>query len=218
MRRRPGMVPALVLVIMAAGVTARTSDWLRVASDSVFDEVRAAAGRHLGRVAGYLRERLDSPMPDAALGSTYVLVVSDGVTVGLDRTACVTETGESCGLCGLPAITGLLPQPRTVGDRMWTPGVALGFSILAAFECSAGLADMVSEVDVSDLDNPRAVLCGGTSVDLGKGGYPRKARRLMQVLGQLDRIRTRAKRIDLRFAGQAVVEYDGSHHGFEKEV
>jgi hypothetical protein len=165
-------------------------------------------------VGGYLEDSTS----ESPLGPLYVMAIHDGAVVGMDRTARVTTIGTPCDLCGLPALTGLPAPDCEIGDRMWTPEIALAFGILRAFELVTDLVDSVSEVNVTDLESPEVILCGGIIVKMGTGDYTGKARRLRQVLIQLEQIKARARCIDLRFAGQVVAECDGSHRGFEKEV
>jgi len=78
--------------------------------------------------------------------------------------------------------------------------------------------DLLSEVNVEDLENPRAVLFGGIVVELGAGDYRSKIRRLRQVLLQAPGLGIRPTRVDTRFGPQVVVEYEHVKKQARKEV
>jgi cell division septal protein FtsQ len=74
----------------------------------------------------------------------------------------------------------------------------------------------LSEINLADLENPKAVLSGGIVVDLGSGHYRRKVQELTGVLAELKRLGKHPKAVDLRFARQAVVRCSEPTSNIEK--
>jgi cell division septal protein FtsQ len=99
-----------------------------------------------------------------------------------------------------------------------TPEVVLGLTIIRAFERSPRLMDMLSEVNLENIEHPKATLSGGVLAELGHGDYVGKVARLSQILLQARQLDMRVTRIDLRFAGQVVVECDRTLRKFDKEI
>jgi hypothetical protein len=150
-------------------------------------------------------------------GPTCAVVVSSGHVVGIDRAGYLTcldgsLTGEHA------AITGCRVRCEKEGGRVSAPGVILGLAVVEAFSRSGDLAGLLSEVNVTDLENPRAILCGGTAVEMGTGAYTGKIRRLHQILLQAPEIGIRPTRVDMRFGSQVVVEYQEMKTQARKEV
>jgi hypothetical protein len=151
-------------------------------------------------------------------GETWVLVAGAGMVMGLDREGYVTWCNTASGAGDLPVLTGFFPAESIPGTRLSAPEVVLGLTIVRAFERSPSASQMLSEVNLTDLEHPRAILSGGLTAELGHGGYAAKVERLGQILMQARELNMHVDRIDLRFGCQVVVEWDRTRRGFDKEV
>lgn len=179
----------------------------------ILDGPCSGAGEGLGKglraVLAGLRGSVDGivsagPVPCVA-GPACLLVVTGDEFLGLDRGGYIAFCESTCARADLPALTGFLPASKKVGERAASAEIVIGLEIMRAFEDRPDLVKMLSEVNLGDLRNPTAILAGGTAVSLGKGDYPNKTDKLIQVLENLKRLNMSAKTIDLRFARQAVV-------------
>ncbi|MFH1312870.1 MAG: cell division protein FtsQ/DivIB [Candidatus Eisenbacteria bacterium] len=151
-------------------------------------------------------------------GETWVLITGQGMVMGLDREGYVTWCESASGTGDLPALTGFSPAAGKPGTRLSTPEAVLGLTIVRAFELSPSLMDALSEINLENLEHPRAILTGGTLAELGHGGYVAKVKRLDQILMQARQQNMHVARIDLRFGRQVVVEWNRAPRGFDKEV
>ena len=181
--------------------------------------------RSAGRVTDYLASARDTvlgpsepdPVPRSP-GTTRVLITGKGIVMGLDREGYVTWCDSTSGMGDLPALTGFFPAGCKRGTRLSTPEAVLGLTIVRAFELSPLLMGVLSEINLEDLERPRAILTGGTLAELGHGAYVAKVERLSQVLMQARQRNMCVARVDLRFGGQVIVEWNRARRGFDKEV
>jgi cell division septal protein FtsQ len=151
-------------------------------------------------------------------GPTYALVASGGEVLGLDREGVVGSSDSACARADLPALTGFAPAARTVGERISSAEIVLGLEIIRAFDERPELMKVLSEINLGDLSNPKAVLFGGVTVNLGQGEYRNKMENLIQVLLHLKRLNASPRTIDLRFSRQVVVKCSEPKRNLEKEV
>jgi hypothetical protein len=150
-------------------------------------------------------------------GPTCALVVTDDLIVGVDSRGYVT-CRETSFDDDLPALTGFTVAPDSIGERLTTPELALGLSIVSAFDGTPDMTGTLSEVHIEGMDNPRLILCGGVTVEIGAGHYETKIARLRQVLLQAPELGIRPTRLDMRFGPQVVVEYEKGKKQPRKEV
>ncbi|MFZ1947595.1 MAG: cell division protein FtsQ/DivIB [bacterium] len=151
-------------------------------------------------------------------GPAYVLVAWGGEVLGLDREGVVASSDTACARADLPALTGFVPAVKTVGERISSAEIVLGLEIIRAFDERPELMKVLSEINLADLTNPKAVLLGGVSVNLGQGDYRSKMENLIQVLLHLKRLNASPRTIDLRFSRQVVVKCSEPKRNLEKEV
>jgi hypothetical protein len=214
---RTGATSIVVAVILAGGLTVCGNPNLESVCK---DRIERLAGKLETWVCGGvhgLRTRLKSDEQAMRPGPTCALLVSKDMIVGLDARGCTT-CREPSFRGDLAAITGFAAGCDSVGQRLSSPEVILGLAVVRAFSRSADLADLLSEINVEDLGNPRLVLCGGVMVELGTGDYHRKIMRLRQVLLQAPELGIRPTRVDMRFGPQVVVEYEEMSKQARKEV
>jgi hypothetical protein len=145
-------------------------------------------------------------------------MLSGGYIIGLDRQGYVTSVDSAFAGGNLPCLTGVSARGVCRGDRISRPEVARGLSVVRAFGEHSDLLSILSEVNVSEPKNPRAILCGGVTVELGSGRYRLKTSRLHQVLLQVPDLNMRARRVDLRFSGQVIMDYHEAPRRARKEV
>jgi hypothetical protein len=218
-RAGPASIPVIVLLaglLALRGTADVTADWVHRAehcASALEDRIAGLAGR-LTWVSSDARSGVAAPAP----GSTYALVTSGGLVVGLDRDGLVALHDTASDIYGVPALTGCSAVPTAAGKMLSAPEVVLGLSIIRAFEEFPCLMDMLSEVNMASLERPRAILRGGIVAELGKGGYRVKIRRLNQVVMQALRLKMRPDYVDLRFGRQVVVKCDKAQRVLDKEV
>jgi hypothetical protein len=214
-----GLVTIPVVLVLAGGLALRGSsdvagDWVDTIerhTAAVRDRVFEFAGRLSGRTSNI------EPQP-AAPGSTYALVVSERSAVGLDREGLVTVHDTVCETFGVPVLTGCPAVLAEPGEMLSSPEVILGLSIIKAFEEAPFLMDMLSEVNLANLEHPKVILSGGIVAELGQGRYRSKIVRLNQVLMQTSRLSMQPESVDLRFGRQVIVNCSNSQRVFDKEV
>ena len=207
-----------VVVLTAAGLAVKaTRDVNYAFADRVYGLGERVAGRLAAIETAICGTRDDTPDVRPP-GRTWVLVAGGGQVLGLDRDGCVTRCEAACPTGGLPVLTGFFPADSELGVRLRTPEVVLGLTIVRAFDLSPTTARLLSEVNLADLERPRAVLSGGIVAELGHGAYRNKVGKLRQILLQARQLNMHINRIDLRFGCQAVVEWDRARRGFDKEV
>jgi len=219
---KAGIASLVVAALVSGGLTLNGADTLGPRCDAFLAKVSLQVSSHaasvVARVAGFTASHAEAHQP----GPTYALIVLDGAVIGLDPDGYVTSIGESFTGGGFPALTGLslkgsLDDPLG-GRKMSKPEITVGLSVAKAFERHRDLFMMLSEVNVSDLRQPRAILKGGTIVEVGTGDYRRKIDRLHQVLLQAPHLGMRPRRVDLRFNRQVIVEYSQVRTRARKEV
>lgn len=169
--------------------------------DKAMDAVRTQVQKVSNILAGSLEV---NSMPDP--GRAAVIVAADTLFIGVDACGRTVWKDRACEAVDLPVVTGCQVSPSSFGDSPGSPEVTLALSIYDALRRLPLLLDLVSELNVEEIDNPRLVLCGGIVVDVGRGNYMTKFRRLAQVWLQSKKLGIKMKRIDLRFAGQVIVE------------
>lgn len=214
-----GLVTVPVILVLAGALALRGSsdvagDWV----DTIERHTAAARGR-VFEFAGRLSVRASNIEPQpAAPGPTYALVVSERSTVGLDREGLVTMHDTVCETFGVPVLTGCPAVLAEPGEMLSSPEVILGLSIIKAFEEAPFLMDMLSEVNLADLEHPKVILSGGIVAELGQGRYRSKIVKLNQVLMQAPGLGMQPEYIDLRFGRQVIVSCVNSQRVFNKEV
>jgi hypothetical protein len=209
--------PTIAAILLAAGLTAHGNPSVEPLCRRHIDRAGKLVTAWASRAAGSLRalgpREPEEPMP----GPACAVLLGADVVAGLDSRGYVTNRSSSSA-GDFAAITGSTAGSDSVGQRLTDPGVQLGLAVVMAFERSGDLKDVVSEVNVSDLDNPRVILCGGVVVEIGSGDYSMKIRRLRQILLRAPELGIRPCRVDMRFGRQVVVEYEAIETKAHKEV
>ena len=177
-------------------------------------EISSYAGAVVTKAAGLTARDVEEHEP----GPTYALAVLDGMIIGLDEDGYVTWVDEIFAGSDFPALTGLSVDDPCAGRRLSQPEITVGLCVARAFECHEDLFQMLSEVNISDLSQPRAILKGRVIVEVGSGNYPRKIDRLHQVLIQAPHLDICPERVDLRFDRQVIIEYSQVRNRARKEV
>jgi len=212
----------IVAAVASGGLTLNGADTLGPRCDAFLEKVGCEAASRAGKVAGRMAEFTARPTEAHQPGPTFALIVTDGAVVGLDPDGYVTSVGETFVGGGFPAMTGIRlegPLEDPLGGRkMSKPEITVGLSVTKAFQRHEDLFIMLSEVNVSDIREPRAILKGGTIVEVGTGDYSRKIDRLHQVLLQAPHLGMCPRRVDLRFCRQVIVEYSQVRSRARKEV
>jgi hypothetical protein len=214
-----GLLTIPVILVLAGGLALRgasdvAGDWV----DTIERHTAAVRDRAFEFAGSFSGQTSNAEPQPAAPGPTYSLVVSERSTVGLDRTGLVTIHDTVCDAFGVPVLTGCPAVLTEPGEMVSSPEVILGLSIIKAFEEAPFLMDMLSEVNLADLEHPKVILSGGIVVELGQGRYRNKIVRLNQVLMQASRLSMQPEYIDLRFGRQVIVNCDNPQHVFDKEV
>jgi len=219
---KAGIASLVVAALASGGLTLNGADTLGPRCDAFLEKVGCEVASHAGKVAGRIAGFTARPTEAREPGPTFALIVTDGAIVGLDPDGYVTYVGEAFVGGGFPAITGISlkgPLEDSLGGRrMSKPEITVGLSVTKAFGRHEDLFMMLSEVNVSDLRQPRAILKGGTIVEVGTGDYSRKIDRLHQVLLQAPHLGMCPSRVDLRFNRQVIVEYSQVRSRARKEV
>ncbi len=215
---KAGIATLVVAALASGGLTIKGADTLGPRCDAFLERVsikaRSCAGSMAARVAGVTVLKAEPHEP----GPTLALAVLDGFIVGLDGEAYVTLVTDAITGGDHPSLTGLAIADPEEGNRISRPEVTVGLSVVKAFGRHEDLSKMLSEVNVSDLEHPRAILKGGTIVEVGAGGYARKIDRLHQVLLQSPHLDMFPRRVDLRFDRQVILEYSQVRNRARKEV
>jgi hypothetical protein len=207
----------IMAVVLAAGLTAHGNPSVEPLCRNRIMRVGAVAAGWIGKSARGVREILESGSPEVVPGPACAVLVAGDITVGIDCEGYAACRGT--GFAGdLAAITGSAVRCDSVGQRLTDPGVELGLAVVRAFNRSDDLPDLLSEVNVADLENPKVILCGGVVVEIGTGDYATKIRRLRQVLLRAPELGIRPYRVDMRFGPQVVVEYDAIKTQARKEA
>jgi hypothetical protein len=211
-----------VAAVASGGLTLNGADTLGPKCDAFLEKVGCQAASRAGKTVARMAQLTSRPIEAREPGPTFALLVTGEAVVGLDPEGYVTSVSQAFMGGSYPAITGISvesPLEDGRGDRrMSRPEITLGLSVARAFERHHDLFLMLSEVNVSDLRQPRAVLKGGTIVELGTGDYSRKIGRLHQVLLQAPHLGMCPGRVDLRFNRQVIVEYSKVPSRARKEV
>jgi hypothetical protein len=216
-------IASLAVAAMASGgLTLNGAETLGPRCDAFVEKVGCEVASRGARIVAKMAELTSRPTEAREPGPTFALIVTAEAVVGLDELGYVTSVGDSFTGGSYPAITGISlsgPSHEPAGGlRMSSPGITVGLSVARAFERHRDLLMMLSEVNVTDLNQPRAILKGGTIVELGAGDYPGKIDRLHQVLLQAPHLDMCPRRVDLRFDRQVVVEYSQVPSRARKEV
>jgi hypothetical protein len=206
----------------SGGLTLKGAETLGPRCDAFLERAGCEAASRAGKVAARIAGLTARPTGAREPGPTLALVVTDGAVVGLDPDGYVTSVDEAFAGGSFPAMTGIslkgpLEDPLG-GRRMSKPEITVGLSVTKAFQRHQDLFMMLSEVNVSDVRQPRAILKGGTIVEIGTGDYSRKIDRLRQVLIQAPHLGMCPRRIDLRFSRQVIMEYSQVPSRARKEV
>ena len=215
---RVGYLSLIVIAVISSGLTLRETSDVSSAYRHAVGALDRAVRKHIAAVERALTGEHDHESQPPSHGDTCALIACESMIVGLDCEGYVTSSGSASDMSDLPALTGFTPTCIETGQIVSTPEVVLGLAIIRAFELSPLLAGMLSEVNLRDLEHPRAILCGGTVVELGCGRYAAKVDRLSQVLVQATYMNMSPKRIDLRFGSQIVVECGETKKGSDKEA
>jgi len=204
-------------LFLAGGLTV----WGNPCLDSVYQDklesIESGVAGWTDRILRGIQARFGDKEDVHRAGETYALIVSEDLIVGVDKDGYVSCTGASYD-GDLVALTGFTVSPDSIGERLGMPELELGLTIIWAFSRSEDMQDVLSEVYLGDLGNPRVVLCGGTIVEIGLGDYVTKMERLRQILLQAPDLGIRPTRVDMRFGQQVVVEYERTKQQPEKEV
>jgi hypothetical protein len=207
------VVAGLALVLALAGTGTIEGKWF---------QGFASLGRDVGDVVSRLERTIGGAVRTAPVkpvaGPVCVLVAARGSILGLDQDGCIATSDTTSSRSDLPVLTGFLPDAKGVGEVLSLGEVVVGMAVLRAFEARPEMLKALSEINLGDLGNPKAILCGGVVVDLGSGHYKRKVQELNGVLAELKRLNEQPKAIDLRFARQAVVRCSEPDSNIEKEV
>jgi hypothetical protein len=208
----------VVIGLISGGLTFKVTGDVNYAFTDAVERVAVRAVGYLAEVKDTVLGPRDADSEGRSPGETWALITGQGMVMGLDREGYVTWCDSASGAGDLPALTGFLPAGCEPGVRLSTPEAVLGLAIVRAFELSPFLMDVLSEVNLEDLEHPRVILTGGTLAELGHGAYVAKVERLGQILMQARQQNMHVARIDLRFGRQVVVEWDRAPRGFDKEV
>ena len=208
---------AVVGLFLAGGLTVRSNPCLDSLCRDRVEGIETRLAAWTDRARAGLEILLGREEVVHRPGETYALIVSGDLIVGVDRDGCVSclETSFDGDLA---ALTGFTAVPDSIGERLGLPELELGLTIVRAFDRAADMHEMVSEVHLGDLGNPRVVLCGGVTVEIGSGGYGTKIARLRQILLQAPDLGIRPTRVDMRFGPQVVVEFEKTKQQPRKEV
>lgn len=202
----------------SGGLTLNSVDTLGPRCDAYLEKAGAALRSRACSVACRLAcFTAREPRPHLP-GPTCALALTDRSVVGLDQEAYVTSVGEAFEGGGFPALTGISIEVPLEGRKVCKPAVTVGLAVVKAFKRHRDLFKLLSEVNVSELDRPRAILKGGTIVEMGAGRYAGKVDRLHQVLLQMPHLDMYPRRVDLRFSRQVIVEYSQVRNRARKEV
>jgi len=215
---KTGIASLVVAALASGGLTLNSADTLGPRCDAFLEKVAVNVSSHAEDLAAGLAGFTASEPRRHRPGPTYALIVLDGSIVGLDLDGYVTYLGEAFAGGGFPTITGFSIDAPLEGRRLSRPEVTVGLCVTKAFERYEDLFKMLSEVNLSDIKDPRAVLEGGTIVEIGTGDYARKVDRLHQVLLQAPHLDMYPRRVDLRFSRQVIVEYSQARSRARKEV
>ncbi len=214
---RAGVTSTMVAVFLAGGLTAWGNPSLESLCRGRVERLQATAATFAERAVAELRTRFGDGEGVYRPGPTYALIVSENLMVGVDSDGRVT-CRETSFDGDLAALTGFTVATDSIGERLTMPELILGLSIVRAFDRSTDMPEILSEVYLEDLENPRVVLCGGVIVEIGTGDYGTKIARLSQVLLQAPELGIRPTRVDMRFGPQVVVEYEETKEQPRKEV
>jgi hypothetical protein len=212
-----GATSRLALLLVAAGLAACGDPNLKPALAEHVTRLGTRVVEVTRRALDLLPAGLASTGEIHSPGAACAVVVTRDVLVGIDAEGYATCRKAGLG-CDFPAITGSAVRCDSAGQRMTAPEVVLGLSVVRAFSRFPDLLDMLSEVNVRDLENPRVVLTGGVTVEMGTGRYGTKIRRLRQILLRSPELGIRPTTVDMRFGRQAVVEYEKMKTQARKEV
>lgn len=214
---RAGTTSAIAGIFLAGGLTVTANPCLHSFCKERFELIESKIAARAECIITEIGKRLGDEQEIHRPGETYVIIVSENHIVGVDRNGYVS-CEETSYDGDLPALTGFTAAPDSVGESLDSPELELGLAIVRAFNRSADMFDMLSEVYVGDLGNPRVVLCGGVKVDIGWGDYITKIARLRQILLQAPDLGISPVRVDMRFGPQVVVEYERTNQQPRKEV
>jgi hypothetical protein len=214
---RTGATSTVVAVILACGLTVHGNPDVHSLCGDRIERLGAVAAGWYGLTAAVIRGGLESKPEAPRPGPTCALLISKDLAVGIDGQGYVTFV-ETSFAGDLAAITGLAPVRYCVGERITAPEVLLGLAVVRAFNQWGDLSGLLSEVNVEDLENPRVILCGGVTVDMGTGDYRTKISRLRQILLQAPELGISPTRVDMRFGVQVVVQYEETKKQARKEV
>jgi hypothetical protein len=214
---RAGAASTIVAVFLAGGLTAWGNPSLESLCKDRAERIECTAATWAHRAAAELKARFGEKEDTHRPGPTCALVVSGDFIVGVDSDGYVT-CRETSFNGDLAALTGFTVDPDSIGERLSMPELVLGLSIVRAFDRPADMPDILSEVHIEDLENPRVVLCGGVMVEIGAGDYRTKIARLRQVLLQAPELGIRPTGVDMRFGPQVVVEFEKAEEQPRKEV
>jgi hypothetical protein len=208
----------LVVALVTGGLALNGVEALAPARDRCVKRLLLEIQPCVSSLRALMLDAVTSEVGKHQPGSTYALVVTDGIIAGCDRDGYVTCVDKVFAGRSLPALTGFSVEGVHPGRRIGLPEVTRGLSVIMAFEPHAGLFKMLSEVNVSELQHPRVILRGGVVVELGRGDYSTKVERLRQVLVQAPHLGMYPTRVDLRFTRRAIVQYREVRHRGRKEV
>jgi hypothetical protein len=208
---------AIVGIFLAGGLTAWGNPCVGTLCNERIEKTETVVAAFTDRVIMEFKTRFGTEEQVRRPGPTYALIVTEDMVVGVDREGYVSSCGTSSDK-DLAALTGLEVAPDSVGERLGMPELALGLAIVGAFDRSEDMPELLSEVYVGDLENPRVVLCGGVTVEIGTGDYRAKIARLRQILLQAPELGIRPTRVDMRFGAQVIVEYERMKQQPRKEV
>jgi hypothetical protein len=214
---RASTASAIVGVFLAGGLTAWSNPCLESLCRGRAQGIGTRMGEWTDQVITELKTRFGGEEDIHRPGPTYALVVSKDLIVGVDRDGYVS-CRETSFDGDLAALTGFAVAPDSIGEQLGIPELVLGLTIVRAFDRSEDMPDMLSEVYLGDPENPRVVLCGGVTVEIGAGDYGTKIARLRQILLQAPELGIRPTRVDMRFGPQVVVEYEQTKQQPRKEV
>ncbi len=197
--------PAILVVIGALILTWNASPPVHETVNGYAVEIRNALGKRLSPILDLFVEA--SPSGDIApAGEAWALVATGSLLVAIDSTGRIVSKDAAGGTCELPILTHCGIASPGKDETLDSPEVILGLALVSALKGMPIVFDLVSEINVGNIANPRLILCGGVVVEVGRGDYTNKFRRLAQVWLQCSRLGVEARRIDLRFSAQVIVE------------
>ncbi len=139
-------------------------------------------------------------------GKTYLLIVSREKVAGIDSSGLVTFVDSFCSLGGVPALTGFDFVIDDSCTQLSSPEALYGLAIARRLEHTGGILELVSEINLADMESPELILLDGTLIKLGGDDLITSINHLEEILRQINLLGIEVETIDLRFGNQVVVK------------